>query len=229
MVLATSKMAHLFIAAPLINLPYLVVLSLINQEGRASRKLPIRVELLMPMDMKHTVNTRSSSGYTLIEVVMALLLIAILAAIAIPNYRGAMQTMRASELSNDFITALSFTRAEAIKRNTPVTICAAADSSFSSCGANTGWANGWIIFVDPNADGVIGSTGTILKTHDPLLTGSTIVTTMGFIVYNRSGFLGSSAGTLTLTVPGCTGNSAVLITLSLTGWASVTSTACTMA
>lgn len=188
----------------------------------------MKVGLSMQMGKKYGVNF-GSTGFTLIEMIITLVLITIFATIAIPSYRGIMQSMRVSALSNDFIAALAFARAEAVKRNNYVSICPAADSTFSTCGTSSSWANGWIVFVDVNNNGIIASSSNILKTHDALIAGSTIVTTLNYVEYNRSGFLGSTAGSLTLTVPGCTGNSAVLITLSITGWASVTQTACTMA
>lgn len=180
----------------------------------------------MQMDRKYSAH--KIKAFTLIEMLMAMVLIAILAAIAYPSYRGVMQNIRVSAISNDFMTTLSYARSEALKRNQPITICAAANSNFNSCGSNSNWANGWIVFVDTDNNGVIANNSDRLKTHDALTSGSLIISSLPNIIYNRSGFLGSNAGAFTITVPGCSGNSAKLITLSITGRASVTSTACTL-
>lgn len=167
-------------------------------------------------------------GFTLIEVIMTIVLIGILAAIAYPSYRAVIQNIRVSAITNDFMATLSYARSEALKRDQSISICPAADSSLTSCGASTDWANGWIVFVDPDADGTIGSSSDRLKTHDALNAGSLISTSIPYITYNRSGFLSAGTGSFTLTAPGCSGNSAQLITLAVTGRAAITSTACTL-
>ncbi|MFN7096480.1 MAG: GspH/FimT family pseudopilin [Gammaproteobacteria bacterium] len=178
----------------------------------------------MQMARKYTVRT----GYTLIEMLMTLVLIGILAAIAYPSYRAVMQNIRVDAITNDFMSSLSYARSEALKRDESISICAAADSSLTSCGNSTNWANGWIIFVDSDADGVIATSSDRLKTHNALDSGSLISSTLAAITYNRSGFLSAGIGSFTITVPGCSGNGAKLITLSATGRASITSTACTL-
>ncbi|MBY0544756.1 MAG: GspH/FimT family pseudopilin [Gammaproteobacteria bacterium] len=181
----------------------------------------------MQIIKKYSVNI-GKAGFTFVEMLMTLALVAILIGIALPSYRSIMQNIRVSGITNDFVSTLSYARGEALKRDTPVAICAASNNTFSTCGSNANWANGWIVFVDANSDGVIASSTDILKTHDALVTGSLITTSLPYIIYNRSGFLGSNTGSLTITAGGCSGMSANLITLTITGRASVTSTACTI-
>ena len=181
----------------------------------------------MQRDKKYSVHHREKA-FTLVEMIMTLVLIGILVAIALPSYRAVMQNMRVSSVSNDFMATLSYARSEALKRNQPVSICAATDSDFTRCGSNSNWANGWIVFVDSDSNGIIASSSDRLKTHDALSNGSLILSSLPYITYNHSGFLGSNAGSFTISTAGCSGSSAQLITLSIIGRASVTSAACTL-
>lgn len=166
-------------------------------------------------------------AFTLIEVLMTLLLAVILAAIAYPSYRSVMQNTRVTAVTNDFMSSLAYARAEALKRNQSVSICAAVDNRFLSCGQASDWLNGWIIFIDPNHTGKIATPADRLKIYSALTSGAIISTAIPYISYNRSGFLAAGAGAFTVTVAGCVGNSARLVTLGVTGRANLTSTACT--
>jgi type IV fimbrial biogenesis protein FimT len=183
----------------------------------------------MEMDRKLSVNKLLKlKGFTLIEVIMTIVLIGILAAIAYPSYRAITQNIRVSAVTNDFMATLSYARSEALKRDQSISVCAAADSTLTACGNSTDWANGWIVFLDSDSNGVIATSSDRLKTHDALDAGSLITTSVPYITYNRSGFLSAGTGSFTITVPGCSGNSAQLITMSATGRAAITSTACTL-
>lgn len=77
---------------------------------------------------------------------VAVAIIAVLAAVAVPN----MQTMVASSAlrtaTNDVVAALAQTRSLAIKEGGRVTMC--KSSNGSACATTGDWEQGWIIFVD---------------------------------------------------------------------------------
>jgi type IV fimbrial biogenesis protein FimT len=171
---------------------------------------------------------RKSAGFTLMELIVTIIILGILAVIAYPSYRTIMQNMRVSSITNDFMATLAFARAEALARGSSVSVCAAADTSDTSCGSSANWNNGWIVFLDPTASGTIGDPSDRLKTHDPLQSGGVINTNQAFITYSRNGFALAGMGNYTITTPSCSGNSAQLINISNTGRADVTSTACTL-
>lgn len=71
-------------------------------------------------------------------------LIAIVTAIAVPSWR-AMQTRNAiRSLVNDYTLSLYFARSEAVRLNTPVTLCPSNDGA--TC-TDSALENGWVVFV----------------------------------------------------------------------------------
>jgi len=88
-------------------------------------------------------------GFTVVEVMVALAIVAILVGVAAPSFRTALMNMRMSAAANDLIADLSFARSEASKLNVTVFICA----STNNVQCNTiQWNRGWIIFPDLDGD-----------------------------------------------------------------------------
>lgn len=84
---------------------------------------------------------RYASGFTLIELMVVISLIAILMGLAAPNFINARRNSELAATANEFLAALTAARAEAMKRQQR-TFVVPAD------GAN--WTSGWIAFVDVN-------------------------------------------------------------------------------
>jgi type IV fimbrial biogenesis protein FimT len=61
---------------------------------------------------------RSAGGFTLVEVMITVAIMAILAAAAAPSIRDLVQRNRISAYSNELISVLALTRSEAIRRGT---------------------------------------------------------------------------------------------------------------
>lgn len=74
-------------------------------------------------------------GFTLIEVLFAVVLLAVLASLAAPSFRNFVAAQRIRSASYDLSSALMLARAEAIKRNGSVVV--------SPQGGD--WRNGWTV------------------------------------------------------------------------------------
>lgn len=90
------------------------------------------------------------TGFTIIELMITIAVAAVILGLGVPSFQGLMERNLLTSNINQFISSLAFTRSEAIKRNQRVLLC--ATNNGTDC-ANTGYENGWIIFVDANANG----------------------------------------------------------------------------
>jgi len=93
------------------------------------------------------------SGFTLIELMVAVAVLAILLTLAVPSFAGLMRSSQVSSQTNSLVTAFNVARSEASKRGMPVTVCA-ADAGLADCSASAAdWKNGWLIITDLGAPG----------------------------------------------------------------------------
>ncbi|MDM0115277.1 GspH/FimT family pseudopilin [Variovorax sp. J22R133] len=128
-------------------------------------------------------------GFTIIELMVVVAMLAVLIAIAAPSFGALMSNSRVSNLGNEFVLGVGYARGQAITRNKCVTICAADDISAATpaCVVTSGeWNAGWIIFSNPKCDSdATDSTAELLKAYvgdpnGPSLTGTNTPRTILF-------------------------------------------------
>lgn len=170
---------------------------------------------------------QDSNGFTLIELMITLAVVAILLTVAVPSYRSFVQGNRAAAQANAVLRALVYTRSEAVKRAGGSTICQSGNQS--SCGGSTSWQGGWIVFSDVDQDGTLdASTDTLLQVGNGLSGGSTLTGGKASISYAASGALvdPTNATTFTLTPADCQGDMRRTIQVTGSGQATVQKTSC---
>jgi type IV fimbrial biogenesis protein FimT len=141
---------------------------------------------IMEMKMaKNPEQTRAGQmrGFTLLELLITLAVAAILLSIAVPSFSTAIQNNRMTTQINELNSALSLGRSEAVKRNNPITIC--QSSNGTSCTGD--WEDGWIVFVDPNADGVVADPVDIVSVHGALPANINIAFSADRVIYTGAG------------------------------------------
>lgn len=168
-------------------------------------------------------------GFTLVELVIAIAMLGIIMAIAMPSFTSIIQNNYSVSMANNLTASLLFARSEAVKRNSPVSVCATADSTFTGCGSQ--WVLGWIIFTDANGNGGLdGGADTIMRVER--LTGDngsiTPSPSVNVVTYNNVGFPMPSSANITFQVygSGCKGDYIRNINISLTGRVSTTAATC---
>jgi type IV fimbrial biogenesis protein FimT len=104
-----------------------------------------------PTPVSHT------DGFTLVELLTVISIVAILAAVAMPGFRSTIAANAVSNAASTLSADLSFARSEAVKRGVSVTMCSSTDAS--TCADSATWQAGWVVFLDRNADDSRSTTG----------------------------------------------------------------------
>ncbi len=128
-----------------------------------------------------------SKGFTLIELAIAIAILAILLRVAVPSFKAMIANNRIATQTNEFVSDIAHARAEAVRRNQKVSIC--KSNTGTSCVTGASWKDGWVVFTDPDSDGVIDTGEIVLRQHSGL-TAATI-TAAGFDSGNFFQFLPS--------------------------------------
>lgn len=150
------------------------------------------------------ISSRFHGGFTLIELVVTLAVAAILTTIAVPSFRGFVESNRLTAVTNDLIADFQLARSEALKRSANTIICKSADGA--SCTAAGTWNSGWIVFADIDGSGTwtqtAGKEDVMVRTHQSLPVGTTLAASPAAIVtFDRQGLLtplGTGAGAYTI-------------------------------
>jgi type IV fimbrial biogenesis protein FimT len=133
-------------------------------------------------------------GFTIIELMVVIAIIAILVAIAAPSFLQTIAQNSINSAAGTLSSDLNFARSEALKRGLSVGVCP-TNSTYTSCEDIGEWKNGWIIFLDRNANNdrstVDANQETLLRVQQPLAAELQITgaggTTIKTVRFNRSG------------------------------------------
>ncbi len=151
---------------------------------------------------------KTSSGFTLLELMIVVVIAGILVTVGIPSFQTMVKNNRIVTQTNLFIAYVNLARSEAIKSGNPVVLCSTSDPNQSSpaCdGTAKNWGTGWLLFTDPTNGGP-GTTPTfdssaterMLKQVGPIPS-TVFLHSDGnaplFLTFNRDGTLQSSTDT----------------------------------
>ena len=115
---------------------------------------------------------RRYSGFSMIELMITLVLIGVVAALVVPNFRGVLQNSRLTTQANTLLVDLTFARSEAIKRSSNIGFCRSSDGA--TCSGANNWENGWLVFADINNDGAWDGNDQPIRFQEPLAGGNTL-------------------------------------------------------
>lgn len=106
-----------------------------------------------------------SAGLSLIELLIALAVLALLIGLGAPSYRDWIASRQLANHAEYLAETLNVTRTEAIKRGMRVNLCKSRDSK--QCDDTAAWEAGWIMFADENRDGQVENAESVIRVEGP--------------------------------------------------------------
>ncbi|MDQ2735673.1 MAG: GspH/FimT family pseudopilin [Pseudomonadota bacterium] len=138
-----------------------------------------------------------SRGFTLIEMLVTMAVIAILLTIVTPSLAALVSTSRTRAAQSELIASLSLARSEAAKRGKTVYVSATAPVNGNEFGA------GWTVWVDEDDSGAFNAGDTLIRQFPDISAGVVLGTASHAtqVSFAPTGFL-SSLSSLTFKVCG---------------------------
>ena len=137
-------------------------------------------------------------GFTLLELMVAIAVLAILVTVGVPSFRDLIQNNRVTTQTNELVSALNFARTEAVKRGRNIEVDVASETA------------GWSATVS------IAGSGTVLRNVDR--GGSVITVDAGTVVFGPTGVPTAGEVAFDLTPKtDCSGQKSRRITVGFSG------------
>jgi type IV fimbrial biogenesis protein FimT len=144
--------------------------------------------------MKVGRTSAGTTGFTLPELLIVMLIAGILITIGVPSFKYVTTANRISSEVNGLLGDLQFARSQAIKAGLPVTVCSSTDQA--TCNGGPTWQGGWIVFLDANGNQTVDAGEPIVRTQVGFPSTDTFVPdngTFSAVTFNREGY--ASTGT----------------------------------
>ena len=104
-------------------------------------------------------------GFTLIELIIAMMMVAVSLAIVLPAYRDWIAAQQLANHARFIVDTLHVARSEAIKQGYRVNVCKTRDKRV--CTDQGGWEQGWLMFVDEDRSGHVEDDTIVLHREGP--------------------------------------------------------------
>jgi type IV fimbrial biogenesis protein FimT len=107
---------------------------------------------------------KTSAGMTLVELLAALAIFALILGFGVPSYRDWIASRQLANHAEYLAETLTQARSEAVKRQARVNVCKSSDGK--QCATSGTWSAGWIMYEDDNRDGSIEAAENVIR-HEP--------------------------------------------------------------
>lgn len=149
--------------------------------------------------------TIKNQGFTFTELMVTLSVAAIVLSVGVPGFQTIVQNNRLTTELNQLVSDLHLARMESIKRNEFITMCR-RNADGTGCVTTGEWEQGWLVFEDPNRNGVVDAGEEIIQVHSEVDPGLTIKytpvdstkNTKSVVTFSSQGFAYEFNGTFTV-------------------------------
>lgn len=146
-----------------------------------------------------TERLHQNRGFTLIELMVALIIAAILMSIAVPAFDSLIKKNNVESIQSNLASALSTARTEAASRNKAVTICASNDGV--NCTDTLDWSAGWLVFEDAETLGAVDTADVVISVMEKPTKYSVRSTAKAFSFTSQGFLVGGGTGLVTVCEP----------------------------
>ena len=173
--------------------------------------------LLVPSRIRlhhNALRPKGLQGFSLIELIVAVAILGILTAFAIPSFNETILSFKLRSYANDFVGHAYLARGEAIKINAPVAVCVSTNGT--SCSAAGSWKDGWIVL----------SGTTVVQRHEALAKGYKVTEFSGLksLIFQPTGIGATQAKFTICRATPAVGSQERVVTISTTGRPSASKT-----
>ncbi len=120
--------------------------------------------------MNNMIHYSKKSGFSLIEMMITLSILAIITMISIPNQTPVMKQKQVSTSLHDLMKSFSYARTKAVTTQVPVVICAKPNTTSMQCTSSPDpdpeWQKGWLVFQDSNNNYRYDTNEILFQSHD---------------------------------------------------------------
>lgn len=107
---------------------------------------------IAPQNLSAHADPQQCSGFSMLEIMMTLSIAGILLSMAAPSLIDFYRNQALTTQANDAVATLSYVRSEAIRRNTPITLCRTESETSESCAQST---DTWIHWLARNRSQIV--------------------------------------------------------------------------
>ena len=105
--------------------------------------------------MRKISSQKTNAGFTLIELMTVVAVLAITLSIAVPSMQRTVSNTRLRAEASRLFSSLSLARSEAIGRNALVSVCPSTFGTDGIAECSNNYADGWIVFSNRDKDRVV--------------------------------------------------------------------------
>lgn len=121
-------------------------------------------------------SSKSQSGFSMIELMITIALLAILLSLAQPSFQSLLNGNRLTSISNELLATMQTARMESFRLGRQAVVCKSlnADTATPTCSAAAGNWIGWIAFVDDGGGTAANATNGTFNAGETLLRVGTV-------------------------------------------------------